>query len=380
MAALIQATDRGLWCEAGGFHIDPWRPVDRAIVTHAHSDHAVWGCGSYLASPTGAVVLRERLGATGGAGGGAPRIETAEWGKGVRIGNVRVSLHPAGHILGSAQVRVERDGEVWVVSGDYKPRPSEGAPDGDLDATAEPHEVVRCDVFITESTFGLPIYRWRSQREVYAQINAWWRANAERGRTSVVYAYALGKAQRVLAGLDESIGPIGVHGAVERMNAAYEACGIRLPPRVRAVEEGVKEVKGRGIVIAPPSAAGTPWLRRLTGPDGVATAMASGWMRVRGARRWRSVDRGFVLSDHADWDGLLRTIEATGARKIGVTHGFTGPLVRWLREHGRDAFVVPTRYEGEEEAKESGAGEARAEPGTDPARSAQGDESPGGGA
>lgn len=366
MGELLRVDGRGLWCEAGGFHIDPWGRVPLAVVTHAHGDHARPGMGAYVCAAPGAGLLRRRVGSDAPA-----EIRAVPYGERVRMGGVTLSLHPAGHVLGSAQVRVERGDEVWVVSGDYK---------READPTCAPFEVVACDVFVTEATFGLPIYRWRPQREVYAQINAWWRANAERGRTSVVYAYALGKAQRVLAGLDESIGPIGVHGAVERMNAAYEACGIRLPPRVRAVEEGVKEVKGRGIVIAPPSAAGTPWLRRLTGPDGVATAMASGWMRVRGARRWRSVDRGFVLSDHADWDGLLRTIEATGARKIGVTHGFTGPLVRWLREHGRDAFVVPTRYEGEEEAKESGAGEARAEPGTDPARSAQGDESPGGGA
>ena len=337
---LIHADDCGLRCESGGFHIDPWRPVHRAVITHAHADHAVWGCGAYLASPTGAVVLRERLGPDA-------RIETLAWGRRLRLGDVEVSLHPAGHILGSAQVRVERvagasgadEGGVWVVSGDYKDRP---------DATCEPLEVVACDTFLTESTFGLPIYRWPDERGVFGQINEWWRANAALGRTSIAYAYALGKAQRVLAGVDPSIGPLGVHGALLKINGAYEANGVSLPGVVHVNDETVQGLRGRGLIVAPPSAGGVAsWVRRLEGPDGVSEAFVSGWMRVRGARRWRSVDRGFVLSDHADWPGLLETIERTGASRVGVTHGYSRPLARWLAGRGLDTFVVDTRFEGE---------------------------------
>lgn len=336
---LIHADDSGLRCEAGGFHIDPWVPVERAVITHAHADHAAAGCGSYLASPSGAVVLRERLGPEA-------RIEPLGWGAPLRLRDVQVSLHPAGHILGSAQVRVERvagnaapgEGGVWVVSGDYKNRP---------DRTCEPFETVACDTFLTESTFGLPIYRWPQEGRVFGEISDWWRGNAAIGRTSLLYAYSLGKAQRVLAGIDPSIGPVGVHGALLRPNAAYRACGVDLPIVEHVNDESLPRLRGGGLIVTPPSAAGSLWLRRLEGPEGLSEAFVSGWMRVRGARRWRSVDRGFVLSDHADWPGLLATIERTGAERVGVTHGYSRPLARWLAEHGRQTFVVDTRFEGE---------------------------------
>jgi putative mRNA 3-end processing factor len=329
---LLVPTAEGLYCPAGGFHVDPWRPVERAIITHAHSDHAAPGSSSYLASTTGAVVLRERLGS-------AAAISTLGFGQRESIGDVEISMHPAGHILGSAQVRVQHRGRVWVVGGDHKTA---------HDRTCEPFEPVRCNVFISESTFGLPIYRWKPQSEVFAEINEWWLHNQAAGRTSIIYAYALGKAQRVLGGVDPGIGPIAVHGAVERMNRAYAAAGVRLPEAPNASGEQVPRLRGRGLVVAPPSAAGTPWLRKLVGPEGLSTAFVSGWMQVRGARRRRSVDRGFVLSDHADWPGLLETIAATGASRVGVTHGYIQPLVRYLRDHLRlDAFGIATRFEGE---------------------------------
>lgn len=343
---LITVTSDGLYCSAGDFHIDPWKPVRRAVTTHAHSDHACWGCGTYLASASGAIVLRERLSA-------GASVQSAAFGESITMGEVRVSLHPAGHILGSAQVRVERAGEVWVVSGDYKTPVRGETPD----RTSEAFDPLRCKVFITESTFGLPIYRWRPQREVFDEINQWWRSNAAAGRTSLLCAYALGKAQRVLAGVDAGLGPIGVHGAVERMNMAYAAAGVELPRAPLVSAEYAKELRGRGLVIAPPSAAGGPWVRKFAGKGGLSVAFASGWMQVRGARRrggTGGADRGFILSDHADWDGLLATIRATGASRVGVTHGYIQPLVRWLREReGLDAFVVPTRFEGEraEEAR-----------------------------
>ena len=332
-APLIEPTNDGLYCHSGGFHIDPWRPVPRAIITHAHGDHAAWGCGAYLTSRAGAGVLRARIGPD------AP-VEALEERRPIDVGGVRVSLHPAGHILGSCQVRVETPEEVWVVSGDYKLQ---------LDPTCTPFEPVPCDVFITESTFALPVYRWPDPGPVFDEINAWWRENAAAGRTSVIFAYALGKAQRVLAGLDPSIGPIGVHGAVARMNDAYREAGVPLPSAAHATGDAAKELRGRGLVVAPPSAASSPWLRKLAGSarEGISTAMASGWMLIRGMRRRRAVDRGFVISDHADWPDLLRAIEQTGARRVGVTHGYTEPMVRWLSEKGLDAYTVPTRYEGE---------------------------------
>lgn len=345
MPPLIRPTEHGLYCEAGGFHIDPWKPVDRAVITHAHSDHAVAGCGSYLASPTGVTVLRARLGMT------IP-VQSLAWGTRLRLGDVELGLFPAGHILGSAQVRVERvgggpqpdEGGTWVVSGDYKTTPRDATPD----SSCEEFEPVACDTFLTESTFGLPIYRWPSSAGVVNEINRWWAANAAAGVTSVIYCYSLGKAQRILSGLDASVGPIGVHGAVANLNAAYEACGIRLPETRLLTPEHVRAIKGRGVVIAPPSASGNAaWVRKLAGPHGLSDAFASGWMRVRGKRRWRSYDRGFVVSDHADWPGLLGAIEATGAGSVGVTHGYAAALARYLAEQGKHSFVVPTRYEGE---------------------------------
>ncbi|MFO0892932.1 MAG: ligase-associated DNA damage response exonuclease [Isosphaeraceae bacterium] len=330
-ASLLQPTDVGLYCPAGDFHVDPWRPVDRAIVTHAHADHACFGCRRYLTSADGLTVLRARVGQDAD-------IRTLSPGETLNMNGVRVSLHPAGHILGSSQVRIEHRGEVWVVSGDYKTEP---------DATCAAFEPVRCQTFISESTFGLPIYRWPGQGVVFEDMRTWWRANQEAGRASLVFAYALGKSQRILAGLaalGELPGPIVTHGAVEVMTRAYREAGVALPPTVHASSAGAKADWSGALVVAPPSAQGTPWMRRF-GP--ISTAFASGWMRIRGTRRRRSVDRGFVLSDHVDWPGLLAAIEATGAERILLTHGYTAVVAHWLRSQGKDAETIATRYTGE---------------------------------
>jgi len=330
---MLELTDSGLYCAAGDFHVDPWQPVPRAMITHAHGDHARWGSGAYLAAAEGERVLRTRLGPDA-------RIQVLAWGEVVEHNGVRISLHPAGHILGSAQIRIEYRGEVWVVSGDYKTEP---------DPTCSPFEPVRCHTFITESTFGLPIYRWRPQAETFAALREWWRANAEAGRASVIYGYALGKAQRILAGLiDCDIGPIYTHGAVERLTEDYRASGVALPP-TRHASTGKKGDFTRALIVAPPSAMGTTWLRRFS-PH--SDAFASGWMQIRGTRRRRSVDRGFVLSDHVDWPALLASIDATGAERVWVTHGYREPVVRWLREHGREAEAVMSRWEGEDDEAE----------------------------
>jgi putative mRNA 3-end processing factor len=327
---LLSLTPRGLYCEPGDFFVDPWEPVDRAVITHAHSDHAAWGSRAYLTSSQGVGVLRARLEP-------GSSIRGIEYGQAVSLSGTTVSLHPAGHILGSAQVRIENRGEVWVVSGDYKTDP---------DPTCTPFEPVRCHTFVTESTFGLPIYHWPSQAEVFQEINAWWASNAARGRTCLLLGYALGKAQRLLAGLNPDIGPILTHGAVERMTSVYRDGGIALPP-TRYAGAGQSRTDATGaIVIAPPGADASLWSRRF---GDHATGFASGWMMVRGARRQRGLDRGFTLSDHVDWPSLLSAIEATGAGAVWVTHGYTGPVVRWLQERGLDARAVQTRFEGERE-------------------------------
>jgi putative mRNA 3-end processing factor len=330
---LLRATDRGLYCEAGDFFVDPWAAVDRAVVTHAHGDHVAWGCRAYLTSADGVPVLRERLEPSA-------RIRGAPYGEPVDVGGVRISLHPAGHVLGSAQVRVEHAGEVWVVSGDYKLDP---------DPTCAPFEPVRCHTFVTESTFGLPIYRWQPPARLADAINGWWRANAEAKRASLIFAYAFGKAQRILASIDASLGPILVHGAVDTLNRAYAAAGVRLPDSRKVTDPERPPDPAGALVIAPPSAQSTPWLRRF---GDYADAFASGWMAIRGARRRQAVDQGFTLSDHADWPGLNRAIAATGAERIFVTHGQVGPMVRWLAERGLDAQAMPTEFEGEAGAEE----------------------------
>jgi putative mRNA 3-end processing factor len=325
---LLHETRRGLYCPEGDFYLDPWRPVERAVITHAHADHARPGSRSYLCTSSGLPVLRPRL-------GDDAVIETIGFGDARTIGGVRVSFHPAGHLLGSAQIRLEHGGEVWVVSGDYKTVP---------DATCEPFEPVRCDVFITESTFGLPVYRWPAQDEVFRGIEAWWAANREENRTSVLFVYALGKAQRVLGGIDTTAGPIAGHGAVRVCRDGYVSGGVELP-ELPALDELSPEDLRRALVLAPPSAQGSPWMRRFRNPS---TAFASGWMHIRGPRRRRAVERGFVLSDHVDWAGLLAAVEATGAARVGVTHGSVDAVVRYLsEERGLDAWAVPTRYVGE---------------------------------
>jgi putative mRNA 3-end processing factor len=327
---LVQTTDQGLYCPQGSFFIDPWRPVERAVISHGHRDHLCEGCQSYLTTSPGQSVLRARL--SPGA-----HIDTLPYGQSVLHNGVRVTLHPAGHVLGSAQVALEYRGEVWVISGDYKLQ---------ADPTCTPFEPVRCHVFFTESTFGLPIYRWPAAEEVFGEINAWWRSNQARGWASVLYCYALGKAQRVLSGIDPSIGPIYTHGAVERMNQVYREAGIDLPAttHVGTLPQGTDW--SRALILAPMSARGTVWTRRFMP---MSTGIASGWMRIRGTRRRRAIDRGFVLSDHVDWPGLQQVIHETGARQIGVTHGYAGVMTRWLREQGLNAREIATPFQGEDD-------------------------------
>ncbi|MGB5864143.1 MAG: ligase-associated DNA damage response exonuclease [Sulfitobacter sp.] len=324
---VLTFTPEGIYCAAGDFYIDPWRRVDRALITHGHSDHARWGMGSYLATHDALPVMRHRLGEI--------TAEGIAYGERRVIGGATVSFHPAGHVPGSAQIRIEVAGEIWVASGDYKVID---------DGLSTPFEPVRCHHFITESTFGLPVFRWEQQPVVAEQLNAWWRACAKSGKTALLGAYSLGKAQRLMSMLNPAIGPILCHTAVENTNAVMRAQGITLPDTVLANQDVTAKTHPGAMVIAPPSALGSAWSKKF-GPQ--ESGFASGWMAMRGVRRRRAGDRGFVISDHADWAGLLWAIKQTNAENIYVTHGYTDIFTRYLNENGWNAQVVPTQFEGE---------------------------------
>jgi putative mRNA 3-end processing factor len=326
---LIVARPEGLYCPTGDFHIDPWRPVRCAVITHGHGDHARNGMGAYHCADESLPILRWRL--------GDQAYHAHAYGEAFTLGGARVSLHPAGHVLGSAQVRIEVGGEVWVVSGDYKRQP---------DPTCAPFDVVRCDTFITEATFGLPVYRWPDTAAVARDIVAWRRHCGERGEAAVLYCYALGKAQRLLAelaGVDDQ--PALLHGAIAAGVAVYRTAGIAMLDTVAVADEGSPRDYAGRLILAPPSAAGSPWLRRFRHAQ---QAFASGWMRIRGNRRRRNYDRGFVISDHADWPALLGTVRDTGASRVIATHGNTDAIIRCLREQGIAAEAFRTDYGGEE--------------------------------
>lgn len=330
MPQLLQFTDRGIYCEAGDFYIDPWKPVKRAVITHAHSDHAYRGHDFYLAQRQSIPVMKYRLGED-------IQVQSLEYNEQIVHNGVTVSLHPAGHIIGSSQVRVELNGEVWVASGDYKT---------ENDGITIPFEPVKCDAFISESTFGLPVYLWKSQQKIFEEIERWWKINQEENTASVLLCYALGKAQRILCGIDTGIGPIYAHGAIENVNEVLRKSGEPIPGVLRITAENKKEDFRKALILATASVQNTSWLANLA-PYSIA--YASGWMQIRGNKRRRAADVGFALSDHADWNGLNTSIAATGAQKVFVTHGYTHQFAKWLREKGLDAQEVKTEYEGEVE-------------------------------
>ncbi len=330
---VLEFTEKGIYCPQADVYIDPWRPVDKAIITHAHSDHARWGMNHYLAHPDSVPIMRLRLGAD-------ISLQTIDYNETISINGVQISLHPAGHIIGSAQVRVAYRGEVWVVSGDYKIQE---------DGLATAFEPVECHAFITESTFGLPVYRWEPQAKVMREVNEWWASNAAENVASLLIGYSLGKAQRLLEHLDRNIGPVYTHGAVENTNEAFRAHGIELKPTQRVISQGegkqTKKDFRKAIIIAPPGAIGSVWTRKF---QPFSLGIASGWMRLRGTRRRRAADRGFILSDHADWDGLLGAITATGAERIFVTHGYANIFAQYINQHTNlQAWPIETRFEGE---------------------------------
>ncbi len=333
---LLVFNTKGIYCEVAGVYLDPWQPVDKAIISHGHADHSRWGHKNYITHHTNVPIIKHRLGDI--------NVTGKKYGETFIINNVKFSLHPAGHIIGSSQIRVEYKGEIWVFTGDYKIED---------DGISVPYEPIRCHTFITECTFGLPAFKWIPQAEVFKDINSWWSANKEEGKTSILFGYSLGKAQRLLKYLDPDIGKIYTHGAIENMTQVIRPM-VEFPETTLITRDTKKDELLGNIVLAPPSAHGSTWIRKMVP---YVTASASGWMTFRGARRRRAIDKGFVLSDHCDWQSLLQAIEATEAKKIISTHGYTDIFSRYLREQGYDARTEKTQYEGElseiENSKES---------------------------
>ncbi|MFN2458167.1 MAG: ligase-associated DNA damage response exonuclease [Chitinophagaceae bacterium] len=334
---LIEFSECGLYCRPGDFYIDPWKPVEKAIITHAHSDHARWGSKFYLCHHLTKPLLQLRLGTN--------NFQSIGWGETIYINGVRITLHPAGHIIGSSQIRVEYNGEVWVISGDYKT---------ENDGISGEYEPVICHTFITESTFGLPIYKWKKQSQIFESIQSWIANNKTHGRTSVLIAYSLGKAQRLLPCIAEVTDKILLHGAVYKVHMALVNAGIKLPYVERITPDTQKELLKGNVVIAPSGAEGSPWIKKFS-PYSVG--ICSGWMQVRGNVRRKNADAGFALSDHADWDGLLTSVKATEAEKVFVTHGFQAAFSRYLNENGIAASEIKTEYGEEEEIALAAEGE-----------------------
>lgn len=327
---LLSLTNKGLYCALGDFYIDPWEKVQTAVITHGHGDHAHWGMGEYIAVKESEHILRKRI--------GDAKTTLHAYGEVFRMGEVDVSFHPAGHILGSSQVRIQYKDEIWVFTGDFK---------RDLDLTCKPFEVVPCDVFISEATFSLPVYRWPDFRQEMKQVYEWWMKNREEGFNSVLCCYALGKAQRIIAGLRELTDePIWVHGTVDELNQSYAKTGLSWPNVHKVPLESKEKFKG-AMILCPPSALGSSWNKRLS-PKKVA--FASGWMRLRGNRRRKGYERGFVISDHADWPSLIRTVKETGCRKVYFTHGNTDAIVKYLREEGLSAYDLKMPYDSDGES------------------------------
>lgn len=326
---LIEFTDKGLYCRQGNFYIDPWKPVVKALITHAHSDHARWGSQQYLAHKDSKPILQLRLGDI--------KINETNWNEPIFMNGVKVSFHPAGHVIGSAQIRVEYKGEVWVVSGDYKTQ---------NDGISRAFEPVKCHTFITESTFGLPIYKWKSPQQLNEDIQQWIIKNIQQNKTSVLIAYSLGKAQRVIEAAGKITNKIFAHGAVYNVQQAFINAGFALQPVNRITADVPKSAYEQSVIVAPPSADGTPWMKKFS-PS--FTGVCSGWMQVRGNARRRNADAGFVMSDHADWPGLISAIKETGAEKVYVTHGFQAAFSRYLNGIGIMSEEVITQFGNEEE-------------------------------
>ena len=325
---LLVHTALGLYCPKADVYLDPWKPVKKAILSHGHADHARWGSSSYLCTPTAAPVIKYRLGDI--------NLETLPFGEEKLINGVSFLFHPAGHVLGSAQIKVSYKGEMVVFSGDYKTA---------NDGFSEAFEPVKCHTFITESTFGLPVYHWQDQKWVFNEMEEWCKNNRNNGQLSILYGYSLGKAQRILQGLPESVGPIFTHSTIEAVLNVMRNQGVSLKNTIPVNEHLTRADLLSGVIIAPPAVQNSNWLKKF---EPIRNGVVSGWMALRGARRRRNADKGFVLSDHADWEGLNEAISLTGAENVFVTHGYTDILSKWLIDKGLNAHPLETNFEGDE--------------------------------
>lgn len=321
---LVKFTKKGIYCIPGKFYLDPWFPVDYAIISHGHADHARWGMKHYLCHHHSKPVLQHRIHKD-------ISIESLGYNDPKVINGVQVSFHPAGHIIGSAQIRLEYKGFVVVFTGDYKTT---------SDDLTIPFEPVKCHEFITESTFGLPVYKWLPEAVLKQQMQNWIASNQANNRTSVFFGYSLGKAQRIMKML-EGVDELFVHRAIHNLNEALNTVAIKLPETKLITADFNKNDIQNKIVILPPSLLGSRLLKRI---PNAATAVCSGWMQIRGNRRWKAVDAGFPVSDHADWDGLISAVKATEAEKVYVTHGSQAIFSKYLNEIGIPSAEVKTEY------------------------------------
>jgi len=323
--ALLRFTPAGIYCARADVYIDPWKPVNRALITHGHSDHAYAGHKRYLAHTHTVDIMCHRLGKDNS-------YQRVEFGEEVLINGVSFTFIPAGHILGSAQIRVEYKGRIEVASGDYKLED---------DGISGGYEPIPCHTLITECTFGLPIYQWNPMQQVKEDINRWIADNAAQGISSVLFGYSLGKAQRLLSVIESDL-PIYVHGAVHHMTEVYRQSGIVLPETIYSPEK-IRPNKPC-IIVTPASVQSTTWLNKFRP---YSTSFASGWMALRGPRRRRSVDRGFVMSDHMDWHGLETVMRECQPERVICTHGYTEIYAQYLLSQGIDAVTEKTEYETE---------------------------------
>lgn len=320
-----------MYCIPGKFYLDPWGTVDYAVISHGHADHARWGMKHYLCVDDSKAILKHRIGKD-------ISIESLPYGIDKTINGVKLSFHPAGHIIGSAQIRLEYKGHITVFTGDYKTN---------ADSLTIPFQPVKCHTFITESTFGLPVYHWQEDAILKQQMQNWVYSNQKQNKTSVFVGYSLGKSQRIMSLLDDCA-PMLVHNAIYQLNEVIRNSGIKLPKADLWQATTDKNLIQNNIVIVPPALVGSNMIKRI---PNAAIALCSGWMQIRGHRRWQAVDAGFVVSDHADWNGLISAVKATEAEQVYVTHGYQETFARYLNEIGIPATEVKTEYGSNEDTE-----------------------------
>lgn len=330
MSQLLNLTECGIYCSAGDFYIDPWRPVQKAFISHAHSDHARSGNATYICHKHTTPILELRL-------GNLNNFRSVDYGESISVNGVKITFHPAGHIIGSSQIRVEHNGRVEVFSGDYKTS---------QDGLSTPFEPIKCHHFISESTFGLPVFKFSDTNQIATNFQDWVKRNNEKGLNSIVFAYSLGKAQRIVNLSPENV-EVFVHDSIFKTNQVIQSAGISLNAYQHANE--FDKLKNQGaLIITPPATMDSKWLKRF---EPYSTAYASGWMQIRGNKKRLAVDKGIVISDHADFQGIIEAVNATGCEKVSFTHGYADFMARHFSEKSLEATVLKTDFMGDHESQ-----------------------------